>query len=82
LGTKWVRFPQNGTKALMHGQPGLSYDAGAVNAIAGLANRPESKFESTALLAGIRSGYFTRLTFPSVEEPLAAADSLHYFASW
>jgi hypothetical protein len=26
------------------------------------------------LLAEIRSGYFTRLTFPSVEEPLAASD--------
>jgi len=58
----------------MTGQPRLSFDTSAVNALADLANRPESKFECTALLAGIRSGYFTRLTFPSVEEPLAAAD--------
>lgn len=70
-------------KAHMNGQPRLSFDTSAVNAIADLANRPESKGECAALLAGIRSGYFTRLTFPSVEEPLAASDEArrsHLFA--
>src|SRR6266436_3998255 len=45
----------------------LSFDTSGVNA---LADSPDC----AALLAGIRSGYFTRLTFPSVAEPLATSD--------
>jgi len=45
----------------------LSFDTSGVNA---LANSPDC----AVLLAGIRSGYFTRLTLPSVAEPLATSD--------
>ncbi len=45
----------------------LSFDTSGVNA---LADSPDG----VALLAGIRCGYFTRLTFPSVAEPLATTD--------
>jgi hypothetical protein len=45
----------------------LSFDTSAVNA---LADSPYC----APLLAGIKSGYFTRLTFPSVAEPLATTD--------
>jgi hypothetical protein len=45
----------------------LSLDTSGVNA---LADSPDC----AALLAGIRCGYLTRLTFPSVAEPLATAD--------
>jgi hypothetical protein len=52
----------------MNGQQRLSFDTSAVNGLADSNDR-------TALLAGIRSGYFTRLTFPSITEPLAASDA-------
>jgi hypothetical protein len=45
----------------------LSFDTSGVNALADSPDCP-------ALLAGIRCGYFTRLTFPSVAEPLATTD--------
>jgi hypothetical protein len=45
----------------------LSFDTSGVNA---LADSPECAF----LLAGMRCGYFTRLTFPSVAESLATSD--------
>src|SRR5216684_2696643 len=45
----------------------LSFDTSGVNA---LADSPDC----AALLAGISSGYFTRLTFPSVAEPLATTN--------
>jgi hypothetical protein len=45
----------------------LSFDTSGVNALA-------DSSECAVLLAGIRSGYFTRLTFPSVAEPLATSD--------
>jgi hypothetical protein len=45
----------------------LSFDTSGVNA---LADSPDC----AALLAGIRSGYFACLTFPSVAEPLATSD--------
>jgi hypothetical protein len=45
----------------------LSFDTSGVNA---LADSPAW----AALLAGIRCGYFTRLTFPSIAEPLATTD--------
>jgi hypothetical protein len=45
----------------------LSFDTSGVNA---LADSPDG----AALLAGIRCGYFTRITFPSVAEPLATTD--------
>jgi len=45
----------------------LSFDTSGVNA---LADSPDC----AALLAGIKCGYFTRLTFPSIAEPLATAD--------
>lgn len=51
----------------MRGQLRLSFDTSAVNA---LADCPDC----AALLAGVRSGYFTRLTFLSVSEPLATSD--------
>src|SRR5438445_8672610 len=52
----------------MHGAlQRLSFDTSGLNA---LADSPEC----SALVAGIRSGYFTRLTFPSVAEPLASSD--------
>jgi hypothetical protein len=51
----------------MNSQKRLSFDTSAVNALAYSADR-------VALLAGIRTGYFTRLTFPSVAEPLATTD--------
>jgi len=46
----------------------LSFDTSAVNALADDA-------DSLPLLAGIRTGYFTRLTCPSIEEPLATPDT-------
>jgi hypothetical protein len=52
----------------MSGQQRLSFDTSAVNALADSA-------DCRALLAGIRTGYFTRLTFPSVAEPLATSDA-------
>lgn len=48
----------------MSGKKRLSFDTSAVN---DLASDPDGE----PLLAGILSGYFTRLTCPSVEEPLA-----------
>ena len=51
----------------MQGQKRLSFDTSGVNALADDPN-------GAALLAGIRSGYFTRLTFPSIEEPVATSD--------
>lgn len=52
----------------MSGQPRLSFDTSGVNA---LADNPDCK----ALLAGIRTGYFTRITFPSVAETVATSDA-------
>jgi hypothetical protein len=49
-------------------QPRLSFDTSAVNA---LADNPDCM----PLLAGIQAGYFTRLTFPSVTEPLSSSDA-------
>ena len=54
----------------MSGQQRLSFDTSGVNAFKYL-----SELDCAALLAGIRTGYFTRLTFPSVEEPIAASDA-------
>jgi len=42
----------------------ISFDTSAINALA----------EDDGLLAAIKSGFFTRLTFPSVEEPLATSN--------
>jgi len=42
----------------------ISFDTSAVNALA----------KDDGLLAAIKTGYFIRLTFPSVEEPLATVD--------
>jgi len=52
----------------MSGQPRLSFDTSGVNA---LADSPDC----AALLAGIRTGYFTRITFPSVAETVATSDA-------
>jgi len=52
----------------MSGQPRLSFDTSAVNALA------DSK-DWGALLAGIRSGYFSRITFTSIAETVATSDA-------
>jgi len=51
----------------MYGMKRLSLDTSAVNALADDSG-------SLPLLAGIRTGYFTRLTCPSIEEPWATPD--------
>src|SRR5437879_9737465 len=53
----------------MGGQHRLRFDTSAVNRFKHLG-----EVDCAALLAGIRTGYFTRLTFPSVEEPMATSD--------
>jgi hypothetical protein len=45
----------------------LSFDTSAVNALTDNAH-------GAALLAGIQSGYFTRITFPSIAEAFATSD--------
>jgi hypothetical protein len=50
----------------------LSFDTSAISGHRGLARHHDRR----ALLAGISSGYFTRLTFPSVEEPMATPDAI------
>jgi hypothetical protein len=52
----------------MFGKPRLSFDTSAINHLTDSPHR-------TALLAGIQAGYFTRLTFPSVSEPLGTTDA-------
>jgi len=48
----------------------LSFDTSAISGHNGLAMHDDRDF----LVTGIRVGYFTRLTFPSVEESLAISD--------
>lgn len=47
----------------------LSFDTSAVNALADCAH-------SAALLAGVQSGYYTRIPFPSVGEAFAASNEI------
>jgi hypothetical protein len=47
----------------MPGQPRLSFDTSAVNALA-------DSSDCTALPAGIQSGYFTALPSPALRNPL------------
>jgi hypothetical protein len=51
----------------MSNLPRLSFDTSAISGHKGLIRHRDCSY----LLDGIRSGYFTRLTFPSVEEPVA-----------